>query len=409
MRLEGFAVGVFEAADVIETAMGSADHEIAVQVDDITDPNAVTALYQSEAAAATRPIASGQRLEYRDTLRHGGRTWEMRFAPAPGAPVRHGTPVPWAALLGGLAAGGIAHDFNNLLTSILGNSDLALTELSRESPGRDEIRQVRLAATRAADLTRQMLVYSGTRALATVVLDLSRLVDEMVHLLEASISKRAELRCEFAAQPVWIEGDPTQIRQIVMNLITNASDALGEGAGQIAIRTGERHFDAEALSTAYVDETPGPGVLAFLEVTDTGCGMSPSERLRVFDPFFTTKFQGRGLGLAAVLGIVRSHRGAIWVDSDVAEGSSFLVVFPVAEHDARGADAAIETREGAWRGAGTVLVVDDEEAIRRLATRVLGRLGFQVRTAVDGAEAVASFRQHGDEIAAVLLTRPCRG
>ncbi|HMO94610.1 MAG TPA: PAS domain S-box protein, partial [Tepidiformaceae bacterium] len=209
----------------------------------------------------------------------------------------------------GVLAGGIAHDFNNLLVAILGNAGLALLELPPESPARQTVQSIETAAQRAAELTRQMLAYSGKGKFVIEALNLSRLVEEMAHLLEVSVTKRAVLKYRFAPDLPAVEGDATQIRQVIMNLITNASDAIGERSGVISISTGLMQADRAYLASSYLDTDLPEGDYVYLEVADTGDGMDETTRDRIFDPFFTTKFTGRGLGLAAVLGIVRGHHG----------------------------------------------------------------------------------------------------
>uniref|UniRef100_UPI002ADE7C8B PAS domain S-box protein n=1 Tax=Tepidiforma sp. TaxID=2682230 RepID=UPI002ADE7C8B len=230
----------------------------------------------------------------------------------------------------GVLAGGIAHDFNNLLVAILGNAGLALMELPPESPARQTVQAIETAAQRAAELTRQMLAYSGRGKFVVEPLNLSRLVEEMAHLLEVSVSKRAVLKYRFAPDLPLIEGDATQVRQVIMNLITNASDAIGDRSGVISISTGLMHADRAYLRTAYMDDDLPEGDYVYLEVADTGVGMDEATAARIFDPFFTTKFTGRGLGLAAVLGIVRSHRGAIKLYTEPGRGTTFKILFPVA-------------------------------------------------------------------------------
>jgi PAS domain S-box-containing protein len=302
----------------------------------------------------------------------------------------------------GVLAGGIAHDFNNLLTGILGNADLALSELSDLSPARQNLEEIETASRRAADLCRQMLAYSGRGKFVIRAVDLTEVVREMVHLLEVSISKKAILRFNFENNLPAVEADVTQLRQIVMNLITNASDAIGDRSGIISVATGAVQCDRAYLSETYLDDDLPEGCYVFVEVTDTGCGMDRETRVRIFEPFFTTKFAGRGLGLAAVLGIVRGHRGALKVYSELGKGSSFKALFPAVAATAEPMNEASRPRE-TWTGAGTVLVVDDEETVRALARRSLERHGFGVLTASDGVEGVAIFREHCDEIVAVLL------
>ena len=302
----------------------------------------------------------------------------------------------------GVLAGGIAHDFNNLLTGILGNADLALLELSPLSPARESLRQIELAARRAAELTRQMLAYSGRGPFIIRALDLSELVQEMSHLLEVSITKKCVLKYHFAESLPAVEADASQLRQVVMNLIINASEAIGEKSGVIAATTGAMMCDRDYLAGSFVDEQLPPGMYVYLEVVDTGCGMDAETREKVFDPFFTTKFTGRGLGLAAVLGIVRGHHGAIKVYSEPGRGTSFKVLFPAVSEAAESTPGAPEDAD-AWRGSGTVLVVDDEETVRTLASRMLERMGFSVLLAEDGRHGVDMYDAHRDEIVAVLL------
>lgn len=303
----------------------------------------------------------------------------------------------------GVLAGGIAHDFNNLLTGVLGNASLALLDVPEGAPAFDSLRQIELAAQRAADLCRQLLAYSGKGRFVVEAIDLSDLVEEMGNLLQLSISKKAVLKKTMARHLPAISGDMTQIRQIVMNLIVNASEAMGERSGVIAISTGAMACDRAYLKSTFMDGELPEGVYCYVEVSDTGCGMDAETLARIFDPFFSTKFTGRGLGLAAVIGIVRSHKGTIKVHSELGRGSSFTVLFP-AVVDAVVPQRAFEKKsELSATLTGTVLVVDDEEAVRSLAQRALQRVGIRVLTACDGREAVEVFRQHAKEVRMVVL------
>ena len=303
----------------------------------------------------------------------------------------------------GVLAGGIAHDFNNLLVAILGNAGLALLELPPESPARTTIQAIETAAQRAAELTRQMLAYSGKGKFVIEPLDLSRLVEEMAHLLEVSVSKRAVLKYRFARSLPPIEGDATQVRQVIMNLITNASDAIGERSGVISVSTGMMHADAAYLASSYIDAELPEGDYVFLEVADTGCGMDAATMARIFDPFFTTKFTGRGLGLAAVLGIVRGHRGAIKVYSEPGRGTTFKVLLPAMAGVPLPEEPAAEAPAGAPAGPGAlVLVVDDDDTVRAVTRRMLERAAFTVVDARDGEEALRAYREE-PAIACVLL------
>jgi len=304
----------------------------------------------------------------------------------------------------GVLAGGIAHDFNNLLVGILGNADLALEDLPQDSPARETIKSIEAASMRAAELTKQMLAYSGRGRFIVERFDLSKMVAEMMHLLEASISKKVELRCDYADRPVIVEADATQMRQVIMNLITNASDALGDDNGVVELTTGVMDAEPGFLAGTQVGHDLSPGQYAFAEVSDNGCGMDDETKAKIFDPFFTTKFTGRGLGLAATLGIVRGHGGAIKVESEPGSGTRIRVLFPFCADEtselATESPAAAMPREA---GEGMILVVDDEDSVRSVAQRVLESSGYTVLTAVDGRDALKVFKEHSDEISLALL------
>ncbi len=302
----------------------------------------------------------------------------------------------------GVLAGGIAHDFNNLLTSILGYADLAIYELPSSSPAKELIEEAVSGARQAAELTKQMLAYSGKGHFVVEPLDLSSLVEELTRLLHISISKKCVMRFELMPNLPAAMADAVQMRQIIMNLVINASEAIGDRSGAITIRTGAAHCDRAALGEAYLGDELPEGLYVYVEVTDNGCGMSAETSAKIFDPFFTTKFTGRGLGLAAVLGIVRGHQGAIQCTSVLGQGTTFKVLFPACPLHAKIAEGA-EAAAQKWRGSGTILVVDDEETIRALARHMLLKMGFQVLTAVDGREALEIFRAEGDKIRLVLL------
>jgi two-component system, cell cycle sensor histidine kinase and response regulator CckA len=302
----------------------------------------------------------------------------------------------------GVMAGGIAHDFNNLLTSILGYSDMALSHLSPDSPVRELIEEVVTGARRAAELTNQLLAYSGKGHITVEAIDLSGLIQKMVKLLEISVSKKCVLACRLAKNLSMIEADATQIRQVVMNLIINGSEAIGEKEGEIMISTGVRECDADFLAESYLDDALPEGTYVFFEVADNGSGMTLETRARIFDPFFTTKFTGRGLGLAAVLGIVRRHRGAIKIHSEPGHGTSFLVLFPAANRPIRLVTDEKKATQ-AWAVEGCALVVDDEESVRLLARRMLEKMGLSVMTAADGEKGISLVRQHPRTFRLVLL------
>ena len=277
----------------------------------------------------------------------------------------------------GVLAGGIAHDFNNLLVGILGNAGLALMELAPESPVRRTVQNIEVAALQTAELTKQLLAYSGKGKFHVQPLNLSRLVEEITHLLKFSISKKAVLRTRLASDLPTIEADASQIQQVIMNLIINASEALGDKVGDIIASTGVVRADRAYLADTLLDDHLPEGRYVYLEVTDTGCGMDKETRSRIFDPFFTTKFTGRGLGLAATLGIVRGHNGAIRLYSEPGQGTAFKVIFPSSEQAASAIEQSPEALEE-WHGAGTILIVDDEEGVRFVASKALEKAGFTV-------------------------------
>jgi two-component system, cell cycle sensor histidine kinase and response regulator CckA len=301
----------------------------------------------------------------------------------------------------GVLAGGIAHDFNNLLVGILGNAGLALAELPPGSPLREILREMEVAGQRAAELVHQMLAYSGKGRFVIEQVDMNDLIQEMTHLMRASIARTTVVEYDLAARLPAVQVDPTQIRQLVMNLVVNASDAIGARGGRIAVSTGVIVADEEYLREAYLSENCRPGNYVYVEVADDGEGMDAETKARIFDPFFTTKFTGRGLGLAAALGIVRGHRGAILVASKVGEGTTFRVLLPAERGHVHATPAP--RVEDQPRGRGTVLVVDDEETVRRVTRRALERMGFEVLTAADGEAGVAAFRARAAEVVCVLL------
>jgi signal transduction histidine kinase/ActR/RegA family two-component response regulator/HAMP domain-containing protein len=304
----------------------------------------------------------------------------------------------------GVLAGGIAHDFNNLLMAIGGNIELALDDL----PGHDEVRRslqdARAACGTAADLTRLMLAYAGKGRIVFEPLDLAVLVRENAAMLQAAAARTARLVLRGPHHLPLVEADRAQVQQVILNLVANASDALAGAEDEISITTGETVADAAELSRSRLDEKPSPGPFVVLEVSDTGRGMSAATLERLFDPFFSTKGAGRGLGLSAVIGIVRSHRGAIMVTSAEGSGTTVRILFPVAAAAAAAEESAAPAPEAAPRAArGTILVADDESSLRSLCAAYLRRLGFEVVTAQDGREAVDLFRQRQGEIRIALL------
>jgi PAS domain S-box-containing protein len=306
----------------------------------------------------------------------------------------------------GVLAGGIAHDFNNILMIVMGHAELTLEKVSSMSNAHENIQEIINAAHRAADLCRQMLAYAGKAPSAFEVTDLSLLINQMTHLIQNSISNKTLLDLQIEPEISSIHADRGQIRQIVMNLIMNASEAIGDQKGVITVKTGVKKCDQNYLAKTALDSKPVTGMYVYLEITDTGCGIEADKKDRIFDPFYSTKFTGRGLGLAAVIGIVQTHRGAIDVYSEPGKGTTIKVLFPAMENN-RESSAKKKLSETAkksdFSGAETILLVDDEKSLLDLGTNMLEVLGFKVLTASDGLEAVEIYRQRQNEIDLVLM------
>jgi len=299
----------------------------------------------------------------------------------------------------GLLAGGIAHDFNNILTAILGGAATARLSLPQESPAQADLEIVINAAQRAADLTRQLLAYSGKGHFEVRPLDASRLVKELANLLETTIAKKVQLRLELASDLPSIEADLAQVQQIIMNLVINGAEAIGDQRGTVLVTTGVQTVDDVYAQSLFATDGITTGRYVFIEVHDTGCGMDEATKAKIFDPFFTTKFTGRGLGLAAVLGIVRGHGGAIKVYSSPGRGSTFKVFFRASSAEALERVKPVPR----YRGEGLVLVVDDDAGVRGAARRMLKFFGFDVIEAEDGRVGAAAFAARASEIVLVLL------
>ncbi len=302
----------------------------------------------------------------------------------------------------GVLSGAVAHDFNNFLTGILGNAGMVLRKLPEDSDCRPLLEEIERAAQHAAALSKQMLAYTGKEAATCQPFDLKALIEEMAPLLRISVSKKAALRLDLAAELPAVEGDPSQIRQVIMNLITNASESLGAGSGYVSLAAGILEADRAYLADADRGEELPEGPCVYLEVSDTGCGMDGATQSRIYDPAFTTKSPGRGLGLAAVQGIVRDHGGAIKLDSVPGRGTTVKVLF-VASDAVPFREPRVGGGEDLWDARGTILVVDDEEIIRDVARNILEEFGYDVLIATDGRKALEVFRQHAAEITAVLL------
>jgi PAS domain S-box-containing protein len=308
----------------------------------------------------------------------------------------------------GVLAGGIAHDFNNLLTAILGSASLIQEELPVDSPIRGFADNVIHASERAGQLTRQMLAYSGRGRFIVEPIDLVVQIREITALLETSITSQVELILDLNTDGVLIDADSGQIQQLVMNLVINGAEAIGPAGGRVIVSTRLQELDAPMIPDNLAGDPIQPGTFLLLEVHDTGAGMDEATLARIFDPFFTTKFTGRGLGLAAVLGIVRGHRGAIKVYSHPGKGTTFKVFFPVATGQVMPKAPVLISD---FRGTATVLVVDDEAVVQKLARSTLERYGYRVLIASNGKEALDVIAAKEGSIDLVLLdmTMPVMG
>lgn len=304
----------------------------------------------------------------------------------------------------GLLAGGIAHDLGNLLVAMLGNAELARLELDEEHDVQERLIGVEKAARQAASLCNQMLAYVGQSSSARVPVDLSKMVEEMVELLSVALVEGVDFKIDTVDDAV-VVGDSTQLRQVLMNLVTNAADAVGAGPGLVSIDIRRVRCTAEFLATTFLGEELPAGSYVLLEVADTGNGMNAETKRRVFDPFFTTKDTGRGLGLAAVLGIARAHRGAIQVHSREGHGTRMRLYFPASEVQAADDE---EIEHGSYRGpplrlSSKVLVIDDDDLVMRVVTSVLSRAGYEVLSAGDGKAGLELFRECQADIGVIIL------
>lgn len=306
----------------------------------------------------------------------------------------------------GVLAGGIAHDFNNLLAVILGNLDLTLLRIPKTSPVVAGLERAVQACRKAADLTRQMLAYSGKGIVQLIQTDLNQLVSENIDLLRTTVPKNVSFNIDLADDLPRVTVDPSQIQQVIMNLITNASEAIGQETGAISLSTGIQECSDDFMALSRLEEKQAAGRYACIEVSDSGSGMDAETKQRIFDPFYSTKFVGRGLGMSAVLGIIKAHHGAIMLDSEPGQGSRFKVLLPVNSGAATDNDAleqrAAETATNA-SFTGTALVVDDDPFVREFCVHCVTLFGFNVLEASDGLEALEIFHKHSGAIKLVIL------
>lgn len=313
----------------------------------------------------------------------------------------------------GALSRGVAHDFNNLLSVILGNASIIGESLSPESPLHKRVEHIRKSARYAADIAMQMLTYSGSASVSPEPLDLSQVVGEMSELIEAGTKHRIEVELDIDPRLPKIMGDPSQIRQVVLNLITNASEAMSEAGGRVLLRTGTIHVGSNGVPGLRLTSEMTPGDYVYLEVTDNGPGLDAKTQARVFDPFFSTKMSGRGLGLAVVRGIVHAHNAAIALTSVPGSGTRFRVLFPEIDAATLHEIASSEVETRTIRGdeslaelgslAKTILIIDDDESVSEIAQAVLLRAGYDVLVAIGGSEGIELFEKNHDKIALVIL------
>jgi signal transduction histidine kinase/CheY-like chemotaxis protein len=309
----------------------------------------------------------------------------------------------------GVMAGGVAHDFNNLLQAILGNMELARMKLEADSVPLKFIENSISSAKRAALLTGLMLTYVGKGIITRKELDLNKLIQENADFLKLATLATVATELHLTPELPFILADEAHIQQLVMNLITNAAEAITGPAGTISITTGIEECDQTLLNASLLEEKAAAGRYVFLEVRDNGCGMDEETLRRLFDPFFTTKFTGRGLGMSAVLGIMKTHRGALFVESTLGSGTTFRALFPASASERLTPPPVVAAAVPVQKVAaekllpGLALVVDDEKVVLKVCTKMVSLCGFQVITAGNGLDAVAKFREHADEITFVLM------
>ncbi|MBN1611063.1 MAG: response regulator [Polyangiaceae bacterium] len=304
----------------------------------------------------------------------------------------------------GVLAGGVAHDFNNLLTGVLGNAELALLRLDRAS--KEEVRRCMLEiqefAREAATLAKQMLAYAGKGTLVTEVLNVGDVAGEALRLVQSTVAARATLEQDVAPGLPNVRGDRTQLRQVVVNLIMNAVEALGDGRGTVRLSIEARDLDPDELRGVWRPHRPQSAEHVVLAVSDSGQGMTDETLAHIFDPFFSTKVAGRGMGLAATLGIVRAHGGSVGVESRPGGGSTFRVVLPP-EHEPASGHASVVPHGEPPRGHGVILLIDDERAVRSAASQMLQELGYRVIVASSGREGLERLAEDSATIELVLL------
>jgi len=301
----------------------------------------------------------------------------------------------------GVLAGGIAHDFNNMLLGISGNAELALHEIASDSPARDMLVNIENVSFRAAELCRQLLAYSGKGRFVIEPMDVNQMIADMRQILDVSVLKVVTLSFELAEDLPLIKADIAQMQQLIMNLMINAAEALTDGVGTVTVRTRKITCDQHYLDTMDIGTELQPGSYVSLEVEDSGIGMDEETMRRIFDPFFTTKFTGRGLGMSAALGVIQGHGGGMRIISKPGFGTRFKIILPTTKEELTSREKPV--RKEQWKGAGTVLIVDDEKMLRDVARSMLEKLEFSVKVATDGLDAIDQYQKNRNDIVCVLL------
>ena len=302
----------------------------------------------------------------------------------------------------GLMASGMAHDFNNFLTSILGNATLARMEIESDSLLDSCLAEIETTSLQASELCNQLLLYSGKGRLNVVHFDLQNLIADMKPIIQELAGPNISLQFDLAGGPHPVEADSDQVRKMIQNLVKNASDAIGDEPGRICVTLDAASISHDPDSTDFVTDRLEPGGYSYIRVSDTGSGMTPDVQARVFDPFFTTKPAFRGLGLTAVLGIIRGHKAGLKLESELNKGSTFTVFLPVAADLPQNTTSQTDNNER-WQGMGTVLIIEDDAPIRKITTRMLSSFGFDVLQAKDGISGIEIFQEHAENIVLILL------
>ncbi|MDX8389680.1 MAG: PAS domain S-box protein [Mariprofundaceae bacterium] len=306
----------------------------------------------------------------------------------------------------GVLAGGIAHDFNNILAAVIGNVGLAARKLDPHSPAQGHLQRIEQSSLQAANLCKQMLAYSGKSSFIIKPVNLTDLILEMLPLLNISIDKKVVLTCHLSETLPLMDADITQMQQIIMNLIINASEAIDHHHGTVVVTTHVMQVDEPYLQGSLHKQDIQVGRYIYLEVSDSGCGMDVDTQKKIFDPFFTTKFTGRGLGMSAVLGIVNGHHGILRIHSELNKGTTFRLAFPISSAD-EVVPTATKSTKVQHHASGLVLVIDDEETIREMAGMLLEDMGYTVVTAVDGKDGLEKFQENDAFVGVILdMTMP---